>query len=152
MKILKMIIMSVFFVVALGGGSWVFINFYSVIFSKDVTGEVVGVERLLDPQLALLGAGSVGGGGSGTGTGSVTGKPGGGDINRQIFSFSIAIRDPKTSEIHVATTEDRQWAVVKPGQCATAKVFPYPPWKLYKGGTYFDARLLKLFDCPPAQQ
>ncbi|MBL7670353.1 MAG: hypothetical protein JNM39_07690 [Bdellovibrionaceae bacterium] len=145
MKILKLIVMIIFFIAAFGGGSWVFINFYSVIFSKKITGEVSNIERLLDPQVAVLGVGS----GAGAGT---TGKPPGTEINQQIFSFSIGIRDPETSEIHVATTEDRQWAVVKPGQCVTARVFPYPPWRLYKGGTYFDARLLKLFDCPPVQQ
>lgn len=147
MKILKLVIKNILFLGVIGGGAWIFINFYSVLFSKEVTGEVVGVERLLDPQVALLGPGS--GGGGGGGFGSSTSNSQGGELNRQIFSFSIAIRDPKTSEIHVATTEDRQWAVVKPGQCATAKVYPYPPWKLYKSGTYFDARLLKLFDCPP---
>jgi hypothetical protein len=144
MKILKLVMVNFIFLVIFGGCAWVFFSFYSVIFSKEVSGEVVGVERLLDPQMALLGPSSS------DAAGASAGKSSGGELNRQIFSFSIAIRDPKTTEIHVATTEDRQWAVVKPGQCVTAKVYPYPPWKLYKGGTYFDARLIKLFDCPPA--
>jgi hypothetical protein len=63
-----------------------------------------------------------------------------------MFSFAIAIRDQKGT-IHTASAEDRQWAVVEKGQCVEAKFFPYPPWNLDKSGTFFGARLLKLYDC-----
>lgn len=65
----------------------------------------------------------------------------------QVFSFAVAIRDAD-GEIVTASSEDRQWAVVEKDQCAEAKYFPYPPWELEKAGTYFGARLLKLYDCP----
>ena len=74
--------------------------------------------------------------------------PGGPVPASQIFSFAVAIRDEQ-GEIVTASSEDRQWAVVEKGQCGEAKFFPYPPWKLDKGGTYFGARLLKLYDCTP---
>jgi hypothetical protein len=64
----------------------------------------------------------------------------------EMFSFSVAIKEP-TGEIVTASSEDRQWAVVKPGQCAEAIYYPYPPWELDKSGTYFKARLIKLSDC-----
>ncbi len=65
----------------------------------------------------------------------------------QLFSFAVAIKVP-SGEIFTASSEDRQWAVVEKGQCAEVKFFPYPPWQLDKSGTYFGARLLKLFACP----
>lgn len=140
MSQLKMVLRSLIILFIVAGGLWILAEYYSAIFSKEVTGEVMGVERLLNPQIAVLGPNSaLGSGGSGS--------PSGTAFNQQIFSFSVGIRDPKTSEIHVATSEDRQWAIAKAGQCATARFYPYPPWTLYKAGTYFNARLIKLFEC-----
>ncbi|MCB9027485.1 MAG: hypothetical protein H6625_14295, partial [Bdellovibrionaceae bacterium] len=65
-----------------------------------------------------------------------------------LFSFAIAIRNVN-GDIVTASTEDRQWAVAKVGQCVQAKVFPYPPWDLEKAGTFFGARLKNLSDCNP---
>ncbi|OFZ12235.1 MAG: hypothetical protein A2Z20_04250 [Bdellovibrionales bacterium RBG_16_40_8] len=62
------------------------------------------------------------------------------------FLFAVAIRE-KNGEIATASSEDRQWAVAKPGQCAEAKYYPYPPWQLDMAGTYFGARLTKLHIC-----
>lgn len=67
-------------------------------------------------------------------------------INPQLFSFAVAIKD-STGEIVTASTEDRQWAVAQQGQCAEARFYPYPPWNFNKAGTYFNARLDKLWDC-----
>ena len=134
MNILKKILKSGLIFIILGVTLYVFFEFYPYIFSKEITGEVVGVDRLMNPQIAVV-----------TGSDINTGQAP--EMNKQIFSFSVGIKDTKTNEIHVATTEDRQWAVVKPGQCATVKFYPYPFWKLYKAGTYFNARLIKLFEC-----
>nr|HRO68422.1 hypothetical protein [Pseudobdellovibrionaceae bacterium] len=57
------------------------------------------------------------------------------------------VKDGKTGEIVTGPTEDRQWAVAKPGQCAEAEFFPYPPWEFPKWGTYYNVRLLMLRDC-----
>jgi hypothetical protein len=102
------------------------VRFYSYVFAKTVSGKVVGVERVLQPSTIIQGA------------------PG--NLASQIFSFAIAIQDDH-GELHTATSEDRQWAVVQKDQCAEAKFFPYPPWDLSKGGTYFGARLIRLWDC-----
>src|SRR4051812_43454791 len=64
----------------------------------------------------------------------------------QLFSFAISVKD-KTGKIWTASAEDRQWAAVNPGTCVEAKLFPYPPWKLDKSGTYYGARLLNANVC-----
>jgi hypothetical protein len=101
------------------------IRFYSYIFAKTVQGKVLRVERVNTAE-AIIASKTV--------------------PAAQLFSFSLAIQDER-GEIHTASTEDRQWAVVAEGQCVDAKFFPYPPWKLDKAGTYFGARLERLYQC-----
>lgn len=108
---------------------WAVAANYSVIFSKDVQGEITGVERVEIPVALMQSAGA-------------------NDINAKVFSFAIGIKDMKTGEIYTASSEDRQWAVAQKGQCAEAKFLPYPPWDLSKKDTFFGARLIKLYECP----
>jgi hypothetical protein len=110
---------------------FIFVEYYPYIFAKRVSGEFLRVERLELPVSLLTQPGAV--------------------INPQVFSYAIAMRDQSTKEIFTASSQDRQWAVVNQGQCGEAKLFPYPPWKLDRDGTYHNARLEKLFDCPKAQ-
>lgn len=105
-------------------------NFYSFLFAKKVRGEIVNVQRVA-PAEAIIGSGKNG-------------------IGDDFFSFAVAIRHEKDNEIYTASTEDRQWAIAQQGQCVEAKLFPYPPWNLSSGGTYHNARLLKLYDCKGA--
>lgn len=107
--------------------SWVILVNYSVIFSKSVVGEIINVEKVEVPVALMARADSV---------------------TSKVFSFAVAIRDAKSGEIYTAISEERQWAVVQPGQCAEAIYLPYPPWDLTKRGTYFGARYTRLFDCP----
>lgn len=65
----------------------------------------------------------------------------------QLFSFAVGVKDEKTNEIVTGSTEDRQWAVARTNQCVEALFFPYPPWNINKWGTYYNVRLLKLFEC-----
>lgn len=111
--------------VGLGAG---FVFFYPYIFSVKIKGIVVGVNHI-PINVAVISGGS-----------------GQQNVSPQVFSFSVAIQDPKSSEILTASSEDRQWAVVKPNQCAVAEFFPYPPWNLKKQGTYMNARLIQLFE------
>lgn len=121
----KWILPTLIAVIVLGGAGFVCIKYYTYVFSKTITGEIVRVERVTQPQAII-----------------------GGDVPReQIFSFAVAVRDEK-GEIHTSSSEDRQWAVATPGQCAQVKMFPYAPWELEKGSTYYNARLERLFDCP----
>jgi hypothetical protein len=115
-------------VLALLGMVFLVINNYSYVFSRTVKGEILEVERVTQPTAVL---------GSNTTTG-------------QLYSFAVAVREP-SGEIVTSSTEDRQWAVAKKGFCVEAKFYPYPPWDLDKSGTYFNARLLKLIDCHPAE-
>jgi hypothetical protein len=108
--------------------TWGVLSNYSILFSKTIVGEVIGVERVELPVALLAKSGA--------------------DISSQVFSFAIAIKDPKLGEIYTASSEDRQWAVVQKGQCAEAVYLPYPPWNFNKKGTYFGARLIRLFECP----
>lgn len=94
-------------------------------FKKRIIGEIVAVERVND---ALIVAG------------------GSQPINSQVFSFSVGIKDMKTGEIHMASSEDRQWAAVQKGNCVVAAYFPYPPWMLSKANTNHNARLLRNYE------
>lgn len=109
---------------------YILVIFYPYIFSKHVTGVIESVERV-QLNVSLLQQSS----------------ENNNQINPQLFSFSIAIKTAD-GEIHTSSAEDRQWAVAQKGQCVEAQLYPYPPWKLMKGGTYFNARLDRLFECP----
>jgi hypothetical protein len=127
LKIFKQITKFLFIIIIVSGLGYLLVNYYSVIFSKHVSGVVIGVERVEMP-VAVITQGSQ-------------------NPSSQVFSFAVAIKDEKTKEIFTASSEDRQWAVVTKGQCAEAEFLPYPPWNLAKKGTYFGARLIKLTEC-----
>lgn len=97
---------------------------WSFIFKKRVIGEIVAVERVNDALIVAAGN-----------------QP----INSQVFSFSVGIKDLKSGEIHMSSSEDRQWAAVQTGNCVVAAYFPYPPWTLSKANTNHNARLLRNF-------
>ena len=107
---------------------FVVINNYSIIFQRHVSGEIIGMERIA-PAVAILGTQT-------------------GQLAAGTYSFAIAIRD-EHGVIHTASSEDRQLAVARPGFCADAIFYPYPFWNFEKAGTYMNARLIQLRDCPP---
>src|SRR4051794_28626342 len=109
MNMKKVIVMALVFGI-LGLVGFYGVRYYSFIFAKTVHGKVLRVERVNTAE-AIIASKNV--------------------PTAQLFSFSVAIQDSK-GEIHTASTEDRQWAVVSIGQCADAKFFPYPPWQLEK--------------------
>jgi hypothetical protein len=109
-------------VVAIGA---TFFKYWSYIFARTVSGVISDVQKVGTPVVV-------------TGSSAATA--------RELFSFAIGIRE-SSGEIVTSSSEDRQWAVAKAGQCAEAKFYPYPPWDFDKSGTYFGARLLKLHDC-----
>ena len=113
---------------------WIFIWNYSFVFKEKVIGEVQAVERVGVQAVVTQGSGP---------------------LNPQVFSFSVAIKDLKSSEIHMASSEDRQWGAVQKGNCVIAAYFPYEPWKLTKAGTERNARLIKNYtscaDLPPQE-
>ncbi len=121
--LIKMIVVLVLVAVLVG-----VVQFYPYIFAKTIQGEVMGV-RYLTENVAI-----------------VTSSDPKAQPSTKVFSFSVGIKDRKTGQIITASSEDRQWGIVKEGQCATVKFFPYPPWKLDKDGTYFNARLEKLYE------
>lgn len=126
MKILKSVLVVLFVVVA----GYLVVDYYPYIFAKDVKGTLTAVERLMNPQVAVIQGGT------------------NGELSQQIFSFAIGVKDEKTGEIFTASSEDRRWAAAQKDQCAEVRFFPYPPWRIDKSGTFFNARLVKLFDCP----
>jgi hypothetical protein len=101
------------------------VKYYTYVFAKTISGKVIRVERVNNSEAIIASKNTP---------------------DFLLFSFAVAIRDDK-GEIHTASSEDRQWAVVSEGQCATVRFFPYPPWQLDKAGTYYGARLERLFDC-----
>lgn len=120
-------IAAVVVLTAIGG---IFVKYYSFIFSEKVEGVVERVERV-QLNVALM---------------QVQGAPGQ-SLSPDLHSFAVAIKT-KNGEIKTSSAEDRQWAVVEAGKCAEARFYPYPFWNLNKSGTYFNARLIKYFDCP----
>ena len=117
------ILISLFLILAVA--AYTCIKYYSYVFAKGVTGEIIAVERITDNTAIITGR-------------TVDAS--------QLFSYAVAIRG-KNGEIYTASSEDRQWAVAQKGQCAEAKYFPYPPWDFDKAGTFYGARLVRLFDC-----
>ncbi len=112
---------------------WIFIFNWSFVFKKKIVGEVVAVEKVAGVMTVITNSQD--------------------PVNPQAFSFSVALKDLKTSEIHMASSEDRKWAAVQKGNCAVAAFFPYPPWNLNKGTTDHNARLLKNYEnCALATQ
>ncbi len=126
-RIKKFLFLLIGLLVLVGIGS-ITTKYYSYIFSKRVTGEVINIERVTQTDALIT-----------TGRNTILDPA-------QLFSFAVAIRDAK-GQIHTASSEDRQWAVVEKGKCADARFFPYPFWEFDKAGTYFGARLLELYDC-----
>jgi hypothetical protein len=116
---------------------YILIKHWSFIFARTVEGRVYNIERVSTP-VALLGG--------------TTGSPSAKSVemqNQALYSFAIAIRQHDGEiEIVTASSEDRQWQIVEKGQCVKAKFYVYPPWDFESSGTYFNARLLKQFDCP----
>lgn len=132
MIFLKWLKLSVFSMITISLLIWIFIFNWSFVFKKRVVGEVVAVEKVAGTLTVITNSQD--------------------SINPQAFSFSIAIKDLNSNEIHMASTEDRQWAAVQKGNCAVAAFFPYPPWNFKKGTTDHNARLIKNFqDCSVAQ-
>ncbi len=130
-KIKKVLVSILSFVLIVVLGYLVVAN-YSLIFSKTIKGEIVSVKSVELPVALMTRAKDT--------------------INSEVFSFAIAIKDAETGEIYTAKSEDRQWAVVVPGQCAESVFLPYPPWDLRRRGTFFGARLIGLRDCPLAMK
>lgn len=105
---------------------WIFVWNWEFIFKEKVVGEVVAVERVSGTMAILTDSKA--------------------PLNPQVFSFSVAVKDRKTNEILMASSEDRQWAAVEKGNCVIAAYFPYAPWKIMsKGTTEHNARLLRNF-------
>lgn len=105
---------------------WIFGFNYSFVFKRKVVGVIVAAEKVTAP-IAIVGDSTKS------------------QLNPQIFSFSVGIKDRKTGEIYMTSSEDRQWAAASVGNCVIAAYFPYPPWELSKGGTSHNARLLRNF-------
>lgn len=111
-------------VVIVGIGIFVVTN-YAWVFSKVVTGEVLNVERVTDPQAVI--------------TSRVT--PG------QMHSYSILIKD-ESGKMYATSSEDYQWQVIKKGFCVKARLYRYPPWRLSLANTFYNARILDPSACP----
>ena len=125
MKVVSMYVKRVFWALIVVGILTLIAFNYSYVFSRTVLGRIENVARVTEVT-ALVG--------------------GRGLTESQMYSFSISIRQPD-GELLTATSEDRQWAVVKSGACVKAKYYPYPPWDLKKADTYFNARLITMADC-----
>jgi hypothetical protein len=125
MKSLKNWLASIVIFVGLVGLVSGYLIFYSYIHKRTVVGTVNGVKQLLENAAIVTGSA---------------------DPTPKIYSFAVAVKDLNSQEIVTGSSEDRQWGVVRDGQCVEADFFPYPPWNLQKSGTYFNVRVQKLYD------
>lgn len=123
---MKWVRRSIFIVILIAIGIFVATN-YSWVFAKKVSGEVIEIERITEPT-AILGNRAT---------------------EEQLHSYAMAIRD-SDGLIHTASSEDRQWGIVKKGYCVDALFYRYPPWDLSKGGTFFNARMDGMRECKTA--
>lgn len=121
LKILSLVKRSFILLIVVAAFVWIFVINFSFVFKSKIVGEVQAVEHV------------------GAQTVITNNQP----MNPQVFSFSVAIKDIRTNEIHMASSEDRQWGAVTKGNCVVAAVFPYEPWKITKAMTGRNARLLQ---------
>jgi hypothetical protein len=109
---------------------------WGYVFAKNVEGQVFQIERITQPTMFLTDRTL----GDPKSQSSVTPA-------EAMYSFAVAIRT-KDGQIYTASSEDRKWAVAQKGICVEAKFYPYPPWNLEAGGTYRNARLTSMKECP----
>jgi hypothetical protein len=121
----RRLLYSLLALAVLGGIGYLIYGNYGWVFSKNVRGEVIRNERVTNPTAIL--------------SGRLTPE--------MLYSYAILIR-AESGEFVSTSSEDRQWSVVAPGYCVVARLYPYPFWELEKGGTYANARVEKVFDCP----
>lgn len=110
--------------VVIGGLAFVIAN-YSWVFAKRVKGEVVDVQRVTAPT-AVFGSRAT---------------------EAQMYSYSILLKS-ENGQLFTASSEDRQWQVVKKGYCVEALLYRYPFWDLDKAGNFFNARVEQIRECP----
>lgn len=124
-KLKGAVIMLAVLIVIVGAGFFVVTN-WGFVFSKVVTGEVLNVERVNDPQAII--------------TSRVT--------REQLHLYSILLHNDSDNKMYAATSEDPQWQSIKKGFCVQARLYRYPPWRLSLANTYYNARILDPSACP----
>jgi hypothetical protein len=132
MKSVKTFLKYVVGVVAVLSLGFIFVTYYSYIFADNVEGEIFKVERVTQPTMII---------------GSSANPKVNAASSVAMHSFAVAVK-AQDGNIYTASSEDRQWAVAVPGCHVVAKFYPYPFWVLEKSGTYFNARLESMRDCP----
>ena len=124
MKIIKSLftILSLCLILFLAG--YIVYNYYPWIFSVNVKGKILDVQRVTNPSAII--------------NSNVS--------DAQIHSYSVLIQSEE-GRLYTASSEDRQWQVAGRGYCVEAKLYRYPPWNLDKAGTFFNARITELKIC-----
>lgn len=117
-------IIGILATVLLGGLSGV--GLYGYLKSQDISGRLESVTSAM-PEGAIVGTG-----------------------HAPVFQASVVIKQSDSSYL-TFSTDDRQWASFigdrARGKCVQARIYPYAPWMLSKGGTYHGGRLLSVRDC-----
>ncbi len=117
---LKLLIVFVIFM-AFGA---IVVVYYPWLFGKNVKGEIIEVERVTMPSTVI------------------------GSVNKfQMHSYAVLIQDDK-GEMFTSSSEDRRWEVAKKGMCVVSLFYRHPPWRLQSAGTFYNARVQKIFRCP----
>lgn len=130
MKKLKNAAMLLVVILILVSVGFFVVNNWGYVFSKVVTGEVLNVERVTDPQAII--------------TSRVT--------REQLHLYSILMLNNTDGKMYAATSEDPQWQSIKKGFCVQARLYRYPPWRLSLANTYYNARILDPSACAAKSQ
>lgn len=110
-------------VVLVGVLAFVIVRF-DWVFAKSVTGRLVNVERVTDPNAII--------------SSRVT--------QAQMHSYAILIQGDD-GKLYTTSSDDQRWQVAKKGYCVRALLYRYPPWNLNQIG-FFNARLDDIQVCP----
>lgn len=125
-KLFRSTLKAIISVIVLAAAGTFFVNYYSWIFAKTVSGKIVDVQRITDPT-AIIGGSKL--------------------TAEQLHAYSILI-EGDDRKMYTASSEDRQWQVAAKGLCVTALLYRYPFWDLEKSGTFFNARVKEIRHCP----
>jgi hypothetical protein len=125
MSTFRTVIFSLITLVLVAGALTFVIAQWSFVFAKRIHGDIMEVERVMNPT-AILGRAT----------------------EAQIHSYSVLIKDDD-GKLYAGSGDDRQWQVLHKGCRVHAVFYVYPPWELSKSGTYFNARVTQIDSCPP---
>ena len=114
----SVLLTMLFFIVVVGGGSYLVYQKYGLLFAKSIDGQIVALETIQNFERR----------------------------HPDDSGYAVGVQNA-AGEIFAAKSLGEEWRIAHKGQCIRAKFFPYPPWDLQNRGTYWGVRVLNLKNC-----